>query len=104
MFNIGGTAQHKKPLVFCWLTKRNGTFTTKIAFLVLLLKLTQTVGRVLQNLTIFCSALWYSAVYASCVILTHEATSGNSDLIHLMASPTFSLTDILIRGGRLIVK
>ena len=29
-----------------------------------------------------------------CVILAHEATSGNCE----MASPTFSLTDILIRG------
>ena len=33
-------------------------------------------------------------LFVPCVILAHEATSGNCE----MASPTFSLTDILIRG------
>ena len=49
--------------------------------------------------TIFLSAVLYSTackftLFVPCVILAHEATSGNCE----MASPTFSLTDISIRG------
>ena len=80
-------------LVFCWLTKWNGTFTkwqashTKIAFLVLLLKLTHYERNrriiVLQNKPYFCRPYCDSTeckftLFVPCVIPAHKATSDNS--------------------------
>ena len=75
-----------------------------------LLKLTHYEGNrrtCLQNKPYFCRPYCTAlhvikfTLFVPCVIPAHEATSRNCVLVHSypeMASPTFSLTDILIRG------